>query len=256
MKSNSNLGKKIVVGVALLVLAGLLSLATAPADQPLSKDDITLLLLGSSPSSKIIQMVEQRGVDFQMNPDLAKKFHDQGASDDLIDALQKAGNKAAAAKASAPALPLHPRPRSGESQLAPAAPEPSPEGKPNAPDAPEPRAAEPPPAARALRLPRCAIVSREPVLHTRHSAASAPRTCCQQPPAPAPRPARSSSSSEPVLHQACEEGNPPETPAWRRSGSEGSRRARNPAHHPGICRQGEDLSRGPQQLHLPPDQQS
>ena len=92
-----------MVGVALLMVAGLLSLATAPADQPLSKDDITLLLLGSSPSGKIIQMVEQRGVDFQMNPDLAKKFHDQGASDDLIDALQKAGNKAAAAKVSAPA---------------------------------------------------------------------------------------------------------------------------------------------------------
>ena len=59
MKSNSNLGKKIVVGLALLVLAGLLGLATAPADQPLSKDDITLLLLGSSPSGKIIQMVER-----------------------------------------------------------------------------------------------------------------------------------------------------------------------------------------------------
>src|SRR5271166_672842 len=91
MKSKSNLWKKIVVGAALLIMAALLSPATAPADQPLAKDDITLLLLGSSPSAKIIQMIEQRGVDFQMNPDLAKKFHDQGAKDDLIEALQKAG---------------------------------------------------------------------------------------------------------------------------------------------------------------------
>ena len=102
MKTDSNLGKKVVVGLALLILAGLLGLATAPAEQPLSKDDITLLLLGSSPSSKVIQMVQQRGVDFQMNPDLAKKFHDEGASDDLIDALQKAGSKAAAAKSERP----------------------------------------------------------------------------------------------------------------------------------------------------------
>src|SRR5208283_3499574 len=101
MKSDSTLVKKIVLGVLLLVLAGLISLASAPADSPLSKDDITLLLLGSSPSSKIIQMVEQRGVDFQMNPDLAKAFHDQGASDDLIDALRKEGDKAKA-KASTP----------------------------------------------------------------------------------------------------------------------------------------------------------
>jgi thiol-disulfide isomerase/thioredoxin len=38
-----------------------------------------------------------------MNPDLAKKFHDAGASDDLIDALTKAGLKAQAAPSSSPA---------------------------------------------------------------------------------------------------------------------------------------------------------
>ena len=34
---------------------------------------------------------------FQIDAELAKKFHDQGASDDLIEALQKAGNKAKSA---------------------------------------------------------------------------------------------------------------------------------------------------------------
>jgi thiol-disulfide isomerase/thioredoxin len=122
MESTTNLMKKLVLAVILLTFAGLLGLATALADQPLSKDDVTLLLLGSSPNDRIIQMVEQRGIDFQMNPDLAKKFHDLGASDALIDALQKAGQKAAPPTASA---------------QAPAA-----EGKPNVPGAQVPPSSE------------------------------------------------------------------------------------------------------------------
>ena len=133
MKSTSNVTKKVVLGIALVMLAGLLGLGTALADQPLSKEDITLLLLGNSQSDKIIQMVEQRGIDFQMNPDLAKKFHDLGASEGLIDALQKAGNRVAAAStANAPAVSpaessseptLHVRKSAAESQPeAPAAP--------------------------------------------------------------------------------------------------------------------------------------
>jgi len=195
-----------VVGVALLMMAGLLSLATAPAEQPLSKDDITLLLLGSSPSNKIIQMVEQRGVDFQMNPDMAKKFHDQGATEELIDALQNAGNKAAAAKVSAPAPASAPAPSATGNSNAPATPEPSPEGKPNAPDAPEPRAAEAPPAAPMTPV---APSSSEPVLHTRQSAAPV-----ATPPASAPSPAPASpSSSEPVLHDSAKKEAPQVTPA-------------------------------------------
>jgi hypothetical protein len=206
MKSNSRLRKKIVVGVALLTMAGLLSLATAPADQPLSKDDITLLLLGSTPSAKIIQSVEQRGVDFQMNPDLAKKFHDQGASDDLIDALQKAGNKAAAAKVSPPAPAPAPAPSAAAQSNPPAAPEPSPEGKPNAPGAPEPRAAEAPPVVPPTPV---APSSSEPVLHTRQSSAPVATPAASSPsPAPASR-----SSSEPVLHQSAKKQAPQVTPA-------------------------------------------
>jgi len=223
MKSNSNLAKKVLVGVALLIVAGLLSLATVAADQPLSQDDITLLLLGSSPSSKIIQMIEKRGVDFQMNPDLAKKFHDQGASDDLIDALQKAGNKAAAAKVSAPApepasahapapaSPPAPAPApapsaQGDSNT-PAAPAPTLGRKPNAVGTPEPRAAEAPPAAPPTAE---APSSSEPVLHTRQSSASA-ATPAASAPSPTPAPASGGSSSEPVLHESVKKEAPPET---------------------------------------------
>ncbi len=218
MKSSSRLGKKIVMGVALLALAGWLSLATAPAEAPLSKDDVTLLLLGSSPSSKIIQIVEQRGVDFQMNPDLAKTFHDQGASDDLIEALRKAGNKAAAAKASGPAAPAPTPPAAANPNSSPAA-EPSLTGKPNAPDAPEPPAAEAPSGTpstpTAPAIPATSTSSDEPVLHTRHSADADGATSASAPasaPAPGAPSLGSSSASEPVMHQAAKKEAPPETP--------------------------------------------
>jgi hypothetical protein len=205
MKLNSTFGRTFVAGVALLVLGGLLSLAAAPTDQPLSKDDVTLLLLGSSPSAKVIQMVEQRGVDFQMSPELAKKFHDQGASDDLIDALQKAGTKAAAAKASAPAPTPSPAPSAATAPSAPPAPEPSLGGKPNAPDAPEPRAVE---APAATPVTPSTSSSSEPVLHTRQSAAPAAAPAASAP-SPAPAAPSMASSSAPDTHEpAKKEGSP------------------------------------------------
>jgi len=201
MKSMSNLAKRILVGLAVLVLTGWLSVAAAPAGQPLSQDDVTLLLLGNA-SSKIIPMVEQRGVNFQMNADLAKKFHDLGASDDLIEALQKAGAKPTAAKASAPAsTPPAIPPSTAEAQPAPVnAPEPAPGGKPNAPGAPEPRAAAAPSASAA---PPAESSSSEPVMHRRQASATPAE------PAPSETPSLSNppvstpsvpSSSEPVMH--------------------------------------------------------
>jgi hypothetical protein len=85
--------KKAAVVMLSIVLGGVFALLATAADQPLSSDDVTLLLLGGSPSPKIITLVKERGVGFKMNPDLAKKFHDAGASDDLIDALTEAGSK-------------------------------------------------------------------------------------------------------------------------------------------------------------------
>ena len=261
MKSSSRLGKKIVMGVALLVLAGWLSLATAPAEAPLSKDDITLLLLGSSPSSKIIQIVEQRGVDFQMNPDLAKTFHDQGASDDLIDALRKAGNKAAAAKASGPAAPAPTPPAAANPNSSPAA-EPSLTGKPNAPDAPEPPAAEAPSGTpstpTAPAIPATSTSSDEPVLHTRHSADADGATSASAPasaPAPGGPSLGSSSASEPVMHQAAKKEAPPETPVTASAPGLKDPDAQGIQHIiQEFAAKEKIFQRGPQQLHLPPDQ--
>ena len=184
MKSKSSLAKKVLLGIALLGIIGLLGLGTARAERPLSKDDVSLLLLGGSPGDKIIQMIQQRGVDFQMSPDLAKKFHDLGASDDLIEALQKIANKPAAVTPSVP--PPASKPNSPE-----AIPEPATaEAKPNAPETPAAAPVPATPAAPAAPPPS----SSEPVLHVRKPAA---------PPAPAaastPGPARASAQPSPSI---------------------------------------------------------
>ena len=103
----------------------------AAAGQPLSKDDVTLLLLGGSPSEKVITLVQQRGIDFQMTPDLAKKYQDLGATQALIEALQKAGENP---PASAPAKP--------EPTSAPAAPSPPVAPAAEASQAPQPQDVE------------------------------------------------------------------------------------------------------------------
>ncbi|MEJ2006720.1 MAG: hypothetical protein P8Z30_00950 [Acidobacteriota bacterium] len=78
--------------VVLLVLVGILALPLWAA-QPLSKDDITLLLIGGASEAKMVKLVEERGVDFQLTPDLIQKFHKEGASQALIDAIIKSNRK-------------------------------------------------------------------------------------------------------------------------------------------------------------------
>jgi thiol-disulfide isomerase/thioredoxin len=128
--------KKLALGILAVVVAGLFALLAAAADQPLSADDITLLLLAGSPTQKIVTLVEHRGISFKMNPDLAKKFHDAGAGDDLIEALTKAGSKAneapssPAAPAAAPAAPAASATASAASQQTPSAYTPIPTSEP------------------------------------------------------------------------------------------------------------------------------
>src|SRR5207244_5143519 len=115
--------RSLVVGLGLLIFLGLAPLraratvapVSAPAgfgaedsaatDRPLTKDDVTLLLIGGASAQKMIALIKQRGTDFRMTPDLAKKFHDDGASDEVIDALQKAGEKPTSAGGPATAGP-------------------------------------------------------------------------------------------------------------------------------------------------------
>ncbi|HUX11182.1 MAG TPA: hypothetical protein VMW51_11095 [Terriglobia bacterium] len=78
----------------LLALVGILVLPLWGA-QPLSQDDITLLLIGGASQSKMVTMVEERGVDFQLTPDLIQKFRKNGASQALIDSIIKSNRQSA-----------------------------------------------------------------------------------------------------------------------------------------------------------------
>jgi hypothetical protein len=91
--------------IALLTLICAGSVVARAADPPLTKDDVRVLLIGGASGDKMIAVIQERGVDFQMTPDLAKKFHDDGAGDEVIEALQKAGQKAASLKSASPAKP-------------------------------------------------------------------------------------------------------------------------------------------------------
>src|SRR2546427_2396215 len=97
--------RSLVVGLGLLIFLGLAPLRARALDRPLTRDDVTLLLIGGASAQKMIALIKQRGTDFRMNPDLAKKFHDDGASDEVIDALQKAGEKPTSAAGPATAGP-------------------------------------------------------------------------------------------------------------------------------------------------------
>ncbi len=76
----------------LLILAGIFALPLRAA-QPLSQEDITLLLIGGASESKMITLVQQRGVDFQVNPELIQKFKKDGATQALIDAIVNSNRK-------------------------------------------------------------------------------------------------------------------------------------------------------------------
>jgi hypothetical protein len=110
----------------LLFLVGVSASLCRAQEWPLTQDDIKILLIGGAKPEKMIEMIKQRGVDFQMNPDLAKKFHDLGATDAVIEAIQHATVKRSASSASsaasaAPSAAASPEKTSEAAKASPAA---------------------------------------------------------------------------------------------------------------------------------------
>ncbi|MGD0923096.1 MAG: redoxin domain-containing protein, partial [Terriglobia bacterium] len=99
------MAKRAGAAIGVLILVCLTMGTMRAADKPLSQDDVTLLLLGGATTEKMLTLIEQRGVDFRMTPDLAKRFHDAGADDIVIEALQKAGAKVQPATVATPPAP-------------------------------------------------------------------------------------------------------------------------------------------------------
>ncbi len=123
------MAKKTLWKIALLFLAAALAVLAAVAEQPLTQDDVTLLLLGGAPSEKIVKLVEQRGVDFQLTPEVAKKLKDAGATDELLGVMSRVGSHPQPAAASAPAA----SPAATPTPTPAAAPAPTPAATPQSP---------------------------------------------------------------------------------------------------------------------------
>jgi hypothetical protein len=79
-----------IVAVGLLLCALSAPVARA-ADKPLTQDDLTLLLIGGASPQKVVDLVHQRGIAFQMTAELATEFRRDGADDSVIQALESAG---------------------------------------------------------------------------------------------------------------------------------------------------------------------
>ncbi|MGH9350889.1 MAG: hypothetical protein ACRD2G_01800 [Terriglobia bacterium] len=128
------LGRFFLLAVSLALLAAAGAMASPPQAQgqaaqapqssktkPLGADDVTLLLIGGASPQKLMLLVRQRGVDFVLNPDLVKQFYQDGATDDVIDALQKAAEafeKAREALKSQPSV-APPRPPAPQAPASP-----------------------------------------------------------------------------------------------------------------------------------------
>ncbi len=130
-------GMKLFRNAILVALVLLLPVMARPAEHPLSADDITLLLIGGGELDRLVTLIEQRGVDFQLTPELEKKFRGQGATDSVIDAIKKAGQALSPTTAKAPpgpsastttpSPPARPAPPATASSSTPDLPDPSPE---------------------------------------------------------------------------------------------------------------------------------
>jgi hypothetical protein len=119
METDKTVARRALGRIGLWAVALLVAVFALAAEQPLSQDDVTLLLLGGATPQKMISLIEQRGVNFLMNADLAKKFHDAGASDEVIEVLQRAARNARPARPSAPAAAPAAAPASSTMATAP-----------------------------------------------------------------------------------------------------------------------------------------
>ncbi|MGH9403990.1 MAG: hypothetical protein ACRD2P_18060 [Terriglobia bacterium] len=127
-------GRRVLLAVSLALLGAAGAMSSPPQPQaqaqsaqtskakPLGTDDVTLLLIGGASPQKMILLIRQRGVDFVLDPDLVKQFYQDGATDDVIDALQKGGEafeKAREALKAQPGAAAPPRPASPQAPASP-----------------------------------------------------------------------------------------------------------------------------------------
>ncbi len=102
---------RFLIGILLTLLVCSLTVqGLRAAEKPLTHDDVTLLLIGGASSQKLIDLIKQRGIDFQMSAEAATEFRRDGADDSVIQALEGASGKGTSPVAPSTAAPSTPAP--------------------------------------------------------------------------------------------------------------------------------------------------
>lgn len=74
-------------------------MAQAPVSQPLTEKEVINLLKSKQSPAQLVDVIRQRGVNFEINPDVEKKLRKVNADDQLIQAIRDVGPSARAARA-------------------------------------------------------------------------------------------------------------------------------------------------------------
>ena len=95
-----------VLNAAFLALLLMTAVRTRAAQQPkpVSEHNVIELLKGGVTSSRVSEIVDQRGIDFDFTPQVEQRVRDAGGTDDVVEALRRASQRRAESQ----------RPRTGE----------------------------------------------------------------------------------------------------------------------------------------------
>lgn len=99
-----------VASAAILAILLLPLWAGQKSPKPLTKDEVVSLLKGEVPSSRIADLVRERGITFAVTRETETQLRQAGASEDLLKALRQATRRAPAPArpATSPASTVHP----------------------------------------------------------------------------------------------------------------------------------------------------
>ncbi len=83
-----------MISLIILLMAGVLSAQQGAPAAPLTEKEVIKELKGKTPAATLNQTVQQRGVDFDLTPDIEKRLRKAKADDQLIAAIKNAGPSA------------------------------------------------------------------------------------------------------------------------------------------------------------------
>ncbi len=80
-----------MISLIMLVVAGVLSAQQGAPQAPMSEKEVIKELKSKTPTATLAQTIQQRGVDFDLTPDIEKRLRKAKADDQLIAAIKSAG---------------------------------------------------------------------------------------------------------------------------------------------------------------------